>query len=132
MKAQRIRMNVIASNLANARTTGGVSGRPYRRRDVVFSGVRHAPGFSEVLDSASTRGLEGVRVSAVVEDRGPFKTVFEPGNPAADSNGYVRYPNVNVAEEMVNMISASRSYEANVSAFRATREMMMRAMDLIR
>jgi flagellar basal-body rod protein FlgC len=131
MKAQRVRMNVIASNLANAHTTGGVSGATYRRRDVVFTEARPEAGFSTVLDSATKSGLEGVRVSAIVEDKRPLKTVYEPGHPGADSNGYVQYPNVNVAEEMVNMISASRSYEANVSAFRATREMMMRAMDII-
>ncbi len=131
MKAQRVRMNVIASNLANAHTTGGASGATYRRRDVVFTETRPGGGFSTVLDSASKSGLEGVRVSAIVEDKRPLKTVYEPGNPGADSDGYVKYPNVNVAEEMVNMISASRSYEANVSAFRATREMMMRAMEII-
>ncbi len=131
MKAQRVRMNVIASNMANAHTTGGVSGRPYRRRDVVFAEVRGRPDFGHMLDSTGEKGLEGVRVLRVMEDSRPFKTVYEPGHPAADSNGYVKYPNVNVAEEMVNMISASRSYEANVSAFRATREMMMRAMEII-
>jgi len=131
MKAQRVRMNVISSNLANANSTGGVSGGPYRRRDVVFSTVRKAPSFRDVLDSSGAGSLQAVRVSSIVEDTRPFKSVYEPGHPGADSNGYVQYPNVNTAEEMVNMISASRSYEANVNAFRATREMMMRAMELI-
>jgi len=131
MKAQRVRMNVISSNLANANSTGGVSGGPYRRRDVVFSTVRNAPSFRDVLDSSGVGSLQAVRVSSIVEDTRPFKSVYEPGHPGADSNGYVQYPNVNTAEEMVNMISASRSYEANVNAFRATREMMMRAMELI-
>ena len=132
MRAQRVRMNVIASNLANAHTTGGASGATYRRRDVVFSEASTAQGFGQVLGSLTESGLQGVRVSAIVEDKRPLKTVYEPGHPGADANGYVKYPNVNVAEEMVNMISASRSYEANVNAFRATREMMMRAMELIR
>jgi len=131
MKAQRVRMNVISSNLANANSTGGVSGGPYRRRDVVFSTVRNPPSFRDVLDSSGAESLQAVRVSSIVEDSRPFKSVYEPGHPGADSNGYVQYPNVNTAEEMVNMISASRSYEANVNAFRATREMMMRALELI-
>jgi len=131
MKAQRVRMNVISSNLANANSTGGLRGGPYRRRDVVFSTVRNAPSFRDVLDSSGAGSLQAVRVSSIVEDTRPFKSVYEPGHPGADSNGYVQYPNVNTAEEMVNMISASRSYEANVNAFRATREMMMRAMELI-
>ncbi len=132
MKAQRVRMNVIASNLANAHTTGGASGATYRRRDVVFRGLTFSEGLSGAQGSARDRGLEGVRVAAIVEDKRPLKVVYEPGSPGADSNGYVKYPNVNVAEEMVNMISASRSYEANVNAFRATREMMLRAMEIIR
>jgi len=131
MKAQRLRMNVISSNLANANSTGGVSGGAYRRRDVVFSTIKDRPSFRDVMDSTGGPALQGVRVSAIIEDKSPLKSVFEPGHPGADSNGYVQYPNVNTAEEMVNMISASRSYEANVNAFKATREMMMRAMELI-
>ncbi len=131
MKAQRVRMNVISSNLANANSTGGLSGGPYRRRDVVFSTVKNSPNFRDILDSSGGPTLQGVRVSAIIEDKRPLKSVYEPGHPKADANGYVKYPNVNTAEEMVNMISASRSYEANVNAFRATREMMMRAMELI-
>lgn len=132
MKAQRVRMNIIASNLANVSSTGGLSGTPYRRRDVVFSTIKESPSFRDVLDTSGGGLLQGVRVSAIIEDQRPMKNVYEPGNPGADSNGYVQYPNVNTAEEMVNMISASRSYEANVNAFRATKEMMMRAMEIIR
>jgi len=131
MKAQRIRMNVISSNLANANSTGGLTGRTYRRRDVVFSSVKDTPGFADMLRVQGGSSLEGVSVSAIVEDKRPLKNVYEPNHPGADSNGYVKYPNVNTAEEMVNMMSASRSYEANVNAFKATREMMMRAMEII-
>ncbi len=131
MKAQRIRMNVISSNLANANSTGGAEGSAYRRRDVIFDSVSERPGFSDVMRTVGGPALEGVRVSSIVEDSRPLKKVYEPGHPGADSDGYVKYPNVNVAEEMVNMISTSRSYEANVNAFKATREMMMRAMEII-
>jgi len=131
MKAQRVRMNIIASNLANVNSTGGTSGGPYRRRDVVFSTVKESPNFRDVMDTAGGGVLQGVRVSSIIEDQRPMKSVYEPGHPGADSNGYVQYPNINTAEEMVNMISASRSYEANVNAFRATKEMMMRAMEII-
>ncbi len=130
MEAQRYRMNVIASNLANAETTRGEFGGPYRRKDVLFSS-RPASDFSGYFRaSMQDQNSSMVKVTGVVEDTRPLKRAYEPGHPDADTNGYVAYPNVNVVEEVVNMISASRSYEANVTAFRATREMAVKALEI--
>src|SRR5512140_1372474 len=114
LAAQRQRMNVIASNMANAHSTRTVEGGPYRRQDVVFA---TAPG------DAGTPGLEGVKVSSVVKDGSPFRMVYAPGHPDADQDGFVSMPNVNVIEEMVNMMMASRAYEASVSTFNISKSM---------
>ncbi len=123
MEAQRIRLNTIASNLANVNTTRGTNGQPYRRRDVVFMPV--AP-----QTSSGDEGLIGVKVVSVIEDTSPFKVVYKPGHPDADKKGYLRLPNVNPVEEMVNMISAMRAYEANIAAFRSSKEMMNNALNI--
>ncbi|HHN64562.1 MAG TPA: flagellar basal body rod protein FlgC [Nitrospirae bacterium] len=120
MVAQKIRLNTIASNLANADTTRTPEGGPYRRRDVVFSSV--------LLDE--TRGLEGVRVVDVVEDNSPPRVIYSPGHPDADARGFVKMPNVNIIEEMVNMMVATRAYEANVNAFNITKAMYLKALEL--
>src|SRR3990167_7632525 len=119
MEAQRLRMNIIASNLANVETTRTASGGAYRRKDIVFSS-NGQNDFGSHLQSASANYNTGVKVAGIVEDARPLKYTYEPGHPDADKSGYVAYPNVNAAEEMVNMIAASRSYEANVTAFKAT------------
>ncbi len=129
LEAQRIRMNVIASNLANAQSTQTPEGGPYRRKDVVFSATP-AGGFGEAFQSAVDAGELGVEVQGIVEDRRPFKTVFDPQHPDADPEGYVRFPNVNLLEEMVNMMSASRSYEANVTALNTTKAMAAKALEI--
>ncbi len=129
MEAQRIRLNTISSNLSNVNTTRGSNGDPYRRRDVVFSS---APSFDDTL-SASSGGhgaTIGVKISGVIEDSKPFKVVYEPGHPDAGSNGYLKLPNVNVVEEMVNMISAMRAYEANVTAFKTSKDMLSRSLEI--
>ncbi len=128
MEAQRIRMNIIASNLANVDTTRTPQGGPYRRRDVVFT--TDGDNFSRLLARGMDGSLSGVRVVGVVEDKRPLKLVYDPGHPDADESGYVSYPNVNVVEEMVNMLSAVRSYEANVTAFKASRDMILRALEI--
>lgn len=128
MEAQRIRMNIIASNLANVDTTRTPQGGPYRRRDVVFT--TDGDNFSRLLARGMDGSLSGVRVVGVVEDKRPLKPVYDPGHPDADESGYVSYPNVNVVEEMVNMLSAVRSYEANVTAFKASRDMILRALEI--
>ncbi|ALA58333.1 flagellar basal body rod protein FlgC [Nitrospira moscoviensis] len=134
LDAQRRRLNVIASNLANAQSTKTPSGGPYKRRDVVF---RSAPVpnafqrmFRQVAIGPTAHALEGVSVAKVVEDQKPGQLVYDPHHPDADQKGFVRLPNVNVMEEMVNMIGASRAYEANVQAINATRAMWNKALEI--
>jgi flagellar basal-body rod protein FlgC len=134
LDAQRHRLNVIASNLANAQSTRTPTGGPYRRRDVVFQTAPAAGRFQQALRQATTglhaHALDGVKVSKVVEDQRPGQVVYDPRHPDADSKGFVTMPNVNVMEEMVNMIGASRAYEANVQAINATRTMWNRALEI--
>ncbi len=134
LDAHRRRLNVIASNLANAQSTRGADGGPYRRRDVVFQAAPIQPKFSRMLRQASMGGnaqeLQGVRVARVIEDPKPGQAIYDPKHPDADEKGFVRMPNVNVMEEMVNMIGASRAYEANVQAINATRTMWNRALEI--
>lgn len=125
--AQRLRMNLISSNMANVNTTRTETGEPYRRKDVVFEAAQNN-GFKEMLEE-QLEG-QGVKVAAVIEDEKPFVQKYDPGHPDADENGYVRLPNVNIVEEMVNMISASRSFEANATAIRATKDMAGTALDI--
>lgn len=134
LDAQRRRLNVIASNLANVHSTSTVHGGPYRRRDVVFqaaplSGPFHRAVRHAALGSAAHAPV-GVKVARVVEDPRPGQTIFDPRHPDADAKGFVRLPNVNVLEEMVNMIGASRAYEANVQAINATRTMWSQALEI--
>jgi flagellar basal-body rod protein FlgC len=134
LDAQRHRLNVIASNLANAQSTRTSSGGPYRRRDVVFQsapvGTAFQRAFKQVAGINGARVLEGVKVARVIEDPKPGQVLYDPRHPDADKNGYVKMPNVNVMEEMVNMIGASRAYEANVQAINATRTMWNRALEI--
>ncbi len=131
MSAQRARMDVIAQNIANAEATRSSEGGPYRRRQVVFAAVPSWEDTWEVFkeDAASP---EGVRVVGVVRDSRPFREVFDPGHPDADARGIVRLPNVNVVEEMVDLVSASRSFEANTTAMDAAKRMFLRAIALLR
>ena len=126
LSAQRIRMNVVSSNLANVNSTQTAEGGPYRRKDVSFTAVPVKETFKDILKEK----VNQVNVAEIVNDPRPFRTVYEPYHPNADSNGYVHYPNVNVLEEMVNMLSASRSYDANVSAIKATKSMAEKALDI--
>lgn len=121
LEAQRMRMNVLASNMANAQTTKTADGKPYMRRDVVFSSIPIKP---------NPKGLTGVKVVDVVEDTTPPITVYDPGHPDADENGYVLMPNINVIEEMVNMMMALRVYEANVTAFNISKGMFQKTLEL--
>lgn len=134
MTAQRLRMDVIANNIANAQTMVTAEGGPYRRREVIFE----APGdnFAESLSTARRR-LEreiggGVKVKRIVEDRSEqaYIKIYDPGHPFADPNGIVTRPNINVTTEMVNMIGASRSYEANATAMDAYKQMAQRALQI--
>lgn len=121
LEAQRKRMNIIASNLANLQSTRTDAGGPYRRQDVVFAAVQVEPGSFD---------LQGVRVVEVVPDGRPFRTVYDPGHPDADKDGYVLLPNVDTLEEMVNMMMAFRAYEASVSAFNLAKAMFVKALEL--
>lgn len=133
LTAQRLRMDVIASNIANADTTRAryVDGKwqPYQRKLVVMESKQ--PSFSNVLNSKldEFRG-GGVKVTQIVGDRSPYKPVYDPTHPDADENGYVLMPNVDLMKEMVDMIAASRSYEANVTALNATKGMLMKALEI--
>jgi flagellar basal-body rod protein FlgC len=133
MTAQRTRMDVIAENIANAESTHTREGGPYRRRQVVFQAVTQRQPFSDVFNSAfQGGGAQSVRAAAVVEDRSPFREVYEPSHPDADSRGMVRLPNVNPVEEMVDMNAASRSFEANVTTMEASKRMFLKALELLR
>ncbi len=134
MRAQRIRMNVITSNLANAYTTRTPEGGPYRRKDVVFASkmIDGSSNLFEIIFKSiiSQKEPVGVYVVDIVEDKKPFKMVYDPGHPDANKNGYVAYPNIDVVEEMINLISASRSFEANVTAFNSAKDMVLKTLDL--
>ena len=134
LDAQRHRLNVIASNLANAQSTKTSTGGPYRRRDVVFQAApvssAFQKAFTQVSKGSGRPALDGVKVARVIEDQKPGQTVYDPHHPDADKKGFVTMPNVNVMEEMVNMIGASRAYEANVQAVNATRTMWNRALEI--
>lgn len=127
MTAQRTRMHLVASNLANAHTTRTEEGGAYKRQDPIFR-TALLEAFGEV--DPSDEGLRGVEVSEVVEDETPGPLVYDPSHPDADANGNVQMPNVNVVEEMINLTTAQRSFEANVQSFQALRDMISRSIDL--
>ena len=120
MTAQRLRMDIISQNIANVNTTRDENGRPYRRKAVVFS-EKDATPFQEVFMRTAGVIGNGVKVTRIIEDNKPMRKVYDPTHPDADDDGYVTYPNVNIVQEMTDLIDASRSYEANVTAFNATR-----------
>jgi flagellar basal-body rod protein FlgC len=122
LQAQRQRMNLIASNMANAHTTRTENGGPYKRKDVVFS--------VQSMEQSAGEKLEGVRVDDVLEDRTPPQMVYDPGHPDADKDGYVATPNISVIEEMANMMMATRAYEANVAAFNISKAMLMKTFEI--
>ncbi|MFZ7125673.1 MAG: flagellar basal body rod protein FlgC [Desulfobacterales bacterium] len=130
LTAQRIRMNLISGNLANANTTRTADGGPYRRKDLVVAAAAEGRSFADVLRAQQEGGPVSVKPLAVVEDQRPPIRKYEPGHPDADDDGYVLLPNVNVTEEMVNLVSASRSYEANIAAVKAAKSMAQRALEI--
>jgi flagellar basal-body rod protein FlgC len=121
VSAQSQRLNVVASNLANADSVAGPDGQSYKARQVVFQTAQHA---------GAARGVSGVRVSNVVEDATPARRVHDPAHPMADADGYVTQSNVNVIEEMVNMISASRSYQNNIEVMNTTQQLLAKTLQL--
>jgi len=132
LTAERFRLDLIASNLANAESTRTESGGPYRRKVAIFEprGARYS--FRDILSSSFKGSPEGVEVVGVKEDTSPFKRVYSPGHPEADAEGYVAYPNVDVVTEMVDMMAATRAYEANVTAIEAAKAMAQKALELLR
>jgi len=129
MSAQRTRAEMLVENMANAETTRTPEGGPYRRKDVVFSTDMQASPFSAVFQHEIG---QGVRVADVVVDDRPPEMRYMPGHPDADANGYVAFPHMNPAEEMVDLLNASRSYQSNVAAMSAVKDMLNRSIDLMR
>lgn len=131
LTAQRLRMDTISQNIANVNTTRTEDGTPYRRKVVVFEEKASDTPFSQYLNESSKKVVGGgVRVTRVLEDKTAFKKVYDPGHPDADEEGYVEMPNVDILTEMVNMISATRSYEANVTSINTTKSMAMKALEI--
>jgi flagellar basal-body rod protein FlgC len=130
LTAERARMDVTAENLANAQTTRGADGQPYRRKEVI---LQEAPGgFGAQLSAAMGGRAGGVQVAGIAEDATPGRRVYDPGHPDADAEGYVTMPNVDTVAEMVDLISASRAYEANVTAMQAAKQMFTKTLELLR
>jgi len=131
LEQQRQRIEVISSNLANAGTTRTADGGPYRRKDLVFESTTPDNPFAQAFGSALGEDQEaGVRVIGIYEDASPFLRKYEPNHPDADADGYVSYPNVNPIEEMVNLLSATRSFEANTQAVNAIKEIAAKSMEI--
>jgi len=126
LTAQRRRVEISSSNLANSETTRTPEGGAYRRKDVVFQTAQ----FGSAFQAAIGEGTEGVQVADIVDDQRPFDRRFEPGHPDADAEGYVNFPNVNAMEEMANLMSAARSYEANIAAINIVKTMINRTLEI--
>jgi len=126
--ANRTHMEVISSNLANINTTRTVQGGPYRRKIPVFS--EKPLEFAEALSSAESKLSGGIEVNEIVDDPTPFQKVFNPGHPDADSEGFVSLPNVSMAKEMVDMVYVSKVYEANITAYNATKKMEQETLQI--
>ncbi len=132
MGAQRLRAQLLVENLANAETTRTPEGGPYRHKDAVFASEPQASAFSAVFQTEIAGGQTGVGVADIVEDtREPIKR-YMPGHPDAGPDGYVAFPRINPAEDMVDLMNATRNYQANVSAIGAVRDMIHRTLDLLR
>ena len=128
LSAQRKRLEVITSNLVNARTTRTPDGGPYKRKDVFFEAL---PVEAQGQVNGSNASPSFVKIDRIIETDDPFNKVYDPGHPDADSEGYVTYPNVSVVKEMVNMLSATRSYEANIQAVQAAKHLVESALELL-
>ena len=132
LTAQRVRMDVTSENLANADTTQGANGQPYQRQEVVLqqTGGGFGAALSGAMGGAPVAG--GVAVTGIVSDPTPDQTVYDPGNPAANAQGYVKMPNVNPVNEMVDMIDESRSYQSDVTAMTTAKQMYEKTLDLLK
>jgi flagellar basal-body rod protein FlgC len=130
LSAERTRMNLISGNLANASATRTPEGGPYKRKDAVFMATPSEDRFGRALNNAAARDALRVEVSEIVEDQTPGRLQYDPGHPDANAQGYVAMPNVNVVEEMADMITATRSYEANVTAVQAAKSMALKTLEI--
>ncbi len=128
LKAQRTYLNVISMNMANSRTTRTADGGPYHRKSVHMESSQLLSPFDKAMNQEMNQKLRGVTVRGVVSDTRPFKEVYEPNHPDADKNGIVKYPDINVVEEMTNMITVMRSYEANAQSVQAAKRMFTKAL----
>jgi len=130
MTAQRLRTDIISQNIANINTTRDENGQPYKRQTVVFA-EKSANPFCTILNQALGKAGNGVKVSEIVRDNiTPMNRVYDPSHPDADEDGYVTYPNVDVVTEMTNMIDSSRAYEANVTAFNSSKNMLLKTLEI--
>ena len=134
LSAERLRMDVTAENLANAQTTRTANGGPYRRKVVTLqeSGGRFDTALAAATSTQPGSAPGGVQVAGIAEDTTPDRMVYDPGHPDADANGYVKMPNVNPVSEMVDLISSSRAYEADVTAMQAAKSMFSKTLDILR
>ena len=130
LNAQRTRMNVVSSNLANINTTRTPEGGPYRKKEVIVSATPAKDKFGQELQSTLEGKLKEAKASDVVEDQSAPRLVYEPNHPDANEEGYVAYPNINLMQEMVNLMSASRTYEANITAINASKSLALKALEL--
>ncbi len=130
LSANKKRMAAISSNIANAQTTRTAEGGPYRKKEVVLGAEPARESFSEILEGELDEKAQAVHATEVISTNKPPILKYEPNHPDANEQGYVAYPNINVMEEMANMISASRSYEANVNAMNTTKNMAMKALEI--
>ncbi len=130
MTAQRQRMNAISSNIANINTTRTPEGGPYRRKQVQLEAMPDAKSFADMMLSNPEKKVSRVQVTDVISDRAAPLLKYEPDHPEADENGYVAYPNINLMVEMADMIQANRTYDANVSALNATKDMALKALEI--
>ena len=130
MAAQRTRAELVIQNLANSETTRTPEGGPYRRQDAVFQSAPQTSPFSSVFQTELTGAVQGVELSEVIQDPSEGEKRYQPGHPDADKDGYVKYPNVNPAEDMVDLLGAQRGFEGNVAAMTAVKDMIQRSIDL--
>lgn len=130
LTAQKMRMDIISQNIANAEVTRTEDGTPYRRKMVVLQSINGKDSFREALNTATNSSAGGVKVEKILEDPSALLPVYNPTHPDANEEGYVMLPNVNTAQEMIDMLSASRAYEANITAFNATKAMVLKALEI--
>ena len=130
LSAERTHINIISMNLANAKTTRTAEGGPYRRKSVYMAAAEIDSPFSKNMRSELDRDLRGVRVEGIAVDQRPLRLVYEPGHPDANEEGYVAYPDINVVEEMANLMTAQRGYEANVTSIDTVKAMYAKALEL--